>query len=53
MVLQLVETYFKLKSCYVHQKYSRFQMRVAKVTQEEKIALFFSEAANIAKTEMK
>ena len=49
MVLQLVETYFKLFSCFVHQKYSRFQMCVAKVSQEEKKALFFSEAANIAK----
>ena len=28
-------------------------MRVAKVSQEEKIALFFSEAANIAKNEKK
>ena len=28
-------------------------MRVAKVSQEEKIALFFSEAAKIAKTENK
>ena len=37
----------------MYQKYSRFQMRVAKVSQEEKIALFFSEAANIAKTENK
>ena len=31
----------------MHQKYSRFQMRVAKDSQEEKIALFFSEAENI------
>ena len=37
----------------MYQKYSRFQMRIAKVSQEEKIALFFSEAANIAKTENK
>jgi hypothetical protein len=37
----------------VHQKFSRYQMRVAKVSQKGKIALFFSEAANIAKTEMK
>ena len=28
-------------------------MRVAKISQEKKIALFFSEAANIAKTEKK
>ena len=37
----------------MHQKYSRFQMRVAKVSQEETIALFCSEAANIAQTEKK
>ena len=34
-------------------KISRFQMRVAKVNQQEKKALSFSEAANIAKTEKK
>jgi hypothetical protein len=37
----------------VYQKYSRFQMHVAKVSQEEKIASFFSETEYIAKTEKK
>ena len=37
----------------MHQKCSRFQLRVAEDSQEEKIALFFSEAVNTAITEKK